>query len=209
MEQFLNCEHEVDHYISYSSPDSWEDFFFQPQEEEMKQTERECIPEPVTRISSCKYLREEREFVPLEKRQRKLGIVKTPLVSRGTKNIPKNYANRIASFAISELAVPYLSERYGPYVSIAHFQEYIAERKAALTSITNFRELLQPDENDNDLQKLYKEMFQYVSIVFIKYFSVNWIFNSKLSYKEEHLKYRFKMLRRVKNPELFTYLKKW
>lgn len=53
----------------------------------------------------------------------------------------------------------------------------------------------------------YKTLFKETCIVFIKYFAVNWVFASKVSYKTEHIKFRFKLLRRVKNPKMFTYMK--
>jgi len=52
-----------------------------------------------------------------------------------------------------------------------------------------------------------KRGFAEVGEVFIKNFSVNWAFHSRVFHKEAHLKFRYKMLRRVRNPELFTYLK--
>jgi len=52
-----------------------------------------------------------------------------------------------------------------------------------------------------------KKVFQEICIIFLKFFCVNWLYNSKISEKIAHLKYRFKLLRRVRNPQYFTYLK--
>jgi hypothetical protein len=43
-----------------------------------------------------------------KKRRKSPGAPMTPINIRATKNIVKNYGNAIASFAVSELAVPYL-----------------------------------------------------------------------------------------------------
>jgi len=53
----------------------------------------------------------------------------------------------------------------------------------------------------------YKRVFQGLSIIFVKFFSVNWIFSGKLFNKLAHLQCRLKILRRIKNPEHFTYFK--
>ena len=50
----------------------------------------------------------------------------------------------------------------------------------------------------------FKMGFQEMSIIFLKYFGVNWVFNGKISYKQIHLESIPKMLRRVKYPEYFT-----
>jgi len=65
---------------------------------------------------------------------------------------------------------------------------------------------LLPEKNENPMITKFKRLFQVISEIFIKYFSVNWIFDSKVQYKQAHLKFRFKILRRIQNPELFTYL---
>jgi hypothetical protein len=48
------------------------------------------------------------------------------------------------------------------------------------------------DSKETQNQKL---VFQRVSEIFIKYFSVNLIFTGRLNYKQEYLKFRYKMLR--------------
>jgi hypothetical protein len=63
------------------------------------------------------------------------------------------------------------------------------------------------DFRDNEKVKSFKKAFQELTEIFVKYFSVNWILNSKLQYKIEYLKCRYKILRRIKNPHLFAYFK--
>jgi len=81
------------------------------------------------------------------------------------------------------------------------------EKKETTNSMESLRKLLIEEEGDTQLDVVTKAVFKEVSIIFMKYFAVNWIFSGKLVHKTAHLKFRFKMLRRIKNPEYFTYLK--
>jgi hypothetical protein len=142
------------------------------------------------------------------KRRRVVGSCKTSLVSRTTKNIVKNYGQAICKFTSSPLALPYLNEFLKrENVDLKGFIAFISKSKSSIDGIQHFRSVLLPKKNDSKLITSYKKMFQDISEVFIKYFSVNWIFHSKVFHREAHLKFRFKMLRRIKNPKLFTYLK--
>jgi len=125
-----------------------------------------------------------------------------------TKNIVKNYGKALCSFASSNLCVPYL-ESYikNKDIDIDRFMHFFRCRKELIGNIESFKSLFIPSEEDNQEIQIFKKAFQEVSIIFIKYFSVNWIYHGKLTQKEAHLKYRFKMLRRIKNPENFTHLK--
>jgi len=142
------------------------------------------------------------------KRQRVPGFSLTSEASRATKNISKNYGRAICSFALSPLALPYLGkilEEEG--VSLEDFINYIKEIKGTIDGLLHFRSIILVNKNDGPEVIRAKRAFVGVSEVFIKYFSVNWIYNSRVFHKEAHLKFRFKVLRRIKNPELFTYLK--
>jgi hypothetical protein len=143
-----------------------------------------------------------------KKRRKVPGVVFTPVNIRSTKNIVKNYGNAIASFAVSELAIPYLSPLLANEgLDLQGFQRYIYEKKMSLTNISNFRTLLKEYPEDGELENAYKRVFKSIAEVFVKYFSVNWIYSGKITYREEHLRFRNKMLRRIQNPDLFTYLK--
>jgi len=125
-----------------------------------------------------------------------------------SKTIVKNFGKAMCAFAASELALPYLKQivEQGANV-IKSFQMYIKKKKNGVDSIESLRSLLLVTRNDGKEVALYKKIFQEISVVFIKYFSVNWIFQGKMAHKQAHLKARFKMLRRVQNPEHFTYFK--
>jgi len=128
-----------------------------------------------------------------------------------SKNIVKNYGKALCSFASSNIAVIYVegivSKKGYKSVKTCNFMSYIKGKKESINSIESLRKLLIAEENDAEEIKAYKDIFKEVSVTFLKYFAVNWIYGGKLMHKNAHLKYRFKMLRRVQNPEFFTYLK--
>ena len=124
------------------------------------------------------------------------------------KNIVKNFGRAISSFCLSDIALPYLEPLMNHEdIKLPSFQKFISLGKENIDGIASFRTLLLVMEEDNKELRAYKQVLQKMSIVFIKCFSVNWIFSSRLKNKTAHLKSRFKMLRRVKDPEHFTYLK--
>ena len=144
----------------------------------------------------------------IKKRNRVPGSTSTSQASLATKNIVKNYGKAICTFVTSSLANPYLYEIVGKYgLSPADFIGYINSIKDSIDGLFRFRSILMINPEDGADLVAKKRIFVEISEVFIKYFSVNWIFHSKVFHKTAHLKFRFKMLRRIQNPELFTYLK--
>ena len=132
-----------------------------------------------------------------------------PKGSRGsTKNIVKNYGRAFASFALSNLSLRYLEELLkDKNITLTEFREFVISRKEGIDGISSLREMLLVNHIDGEKTALCKKIFQEISIIFIKFFSVNWVFDSKVGNKIAHLKSRFKMLRRIRDPEHFTYLK--
>jgi len=122
-------------------------------------------------------------------------------------NVMKNYASAMVNFALSRMAEPYLARcTLVRGMPPQMFRQLLSSKKRKTNSIKSFRELLVIDENDCEVTKVVKTLFQETSKVFLKHFSVNWIYNSKLNDKQKYLKYRMKLFRRVENPEQFTYL---
>jgi len=145
-----------------------------------------------------------------KRRPREPGSYVTSERDRSTKNIVKNYGKAICSFACSEIGKPYLDsvlEKNNIQQKHKEFIAYICKVKESIDSIQSFRSLLLITENDTDDMIAYKRAFAAIGEIFIKYFSVNWIFSGRITHKDTHLKFRFKMLRRIQNPEFFTYLK--
>jgi len=62
------------------------------------------------------------------------------------------------------------------------------------------------ESQDSEEVKAFKGLFKESCRAFLKYFWVNWIYNSKLENRSKYLTYRGRLLRRVENPEWFTYL---
>lgn len=149
----------------------------------------------------------------LEKKKRRKRKVKKILQEdeedqNCTKNITINYGKAIASFAISYIAIPYLKIRLqNNIITFSEFTTFMTKAKSDIGGIQGFRTLLLVEETDTPKVAACKNLFQYISETFVKYFSVNWIIHSKLTHKLIYLKYRFKMLRRIQNPEFFTYIK--
>ena len=128
-----------------------------------------------------------------------------------SKNIVKNYGKALCSFGSSHIAIPYIeaiiSKKSYDFINVKEFMAYIKGKKDGVNSIESLRKVLIADFDDDKVVQTYKAIFQELSIIFLKYFAVNWIYSGKLMHKNAHLKFRFKMLRRIQNPEYFTYLK--
>jgi len=140
------------------------------------------------------------------------GRKKAPQTSKedkkSTKTVVKNYGKAISSFAISPIAVPYLTPMLNKEeVKLSEFHDYIGKAKETIEGIDTFRALLLVKQGDEKKVASFKTIFRNIAEIFIKYFSVNWIFSGRMMNKKVHLQFRFKMLRRVQSPELFTYLK--
>jgi len=123
-------------------------------------------------------------------------------------NIIKNYGRAMTNFALSGIAQPYLQTIMSELnISLESFSNFITKRKKSANCIKKLRAMLPmgTDEDEEDLEV--KVAFQKICIVFLKFFVANWLYSSKIAEKVVHLQYRFKILRRVRNPQYFTYLK--
>ena len=128
-----------------------------------------------------------------------------------SKNIVKNYGKALCAFASTKIALSSINSliaknSYGK-IDIPKFMETMKLKKETTNSMESVRKLLMIEDGDSEIERAQKLLFKDLSVIFMKYFSVNWIYNGKLLHKEAHLKFRFKMLRRIQNPEYFTYLK--
>ncbi len=122
-------------------------------------------------------------------------------------NVMKNYARAMINFALSSLADPYKEKiPQNSQITSETFRRILLEQKKKINCIANLRNLLLVEDQDPEEMKIFKPIFQALSKVFIKYFSVNWIYNGRLADKYKYIQYRGKMLRRVQDPQHFTYL---
>jgi len=122
-------------------------------------------------------------------------------------NVMKNYARAMINFALSPLAEPYKEKiAESRQITSEAFRKILLEEKKRINCITNLRNLLLVEDQDTEVMKIFKPIFQKLSEIFIKFFSVNWIYNGRLEDKFKYIQYRGKMLRRVQDPRHFTYL---
>ena len=147
-----------------------------------------------------------------KKRKRLKGDCYTPRCYLQAKNIVTNFGKAMATFAMGDLSTPYLVKEleikgFTHLISPLEFKEFVRSSKGTINSIDSLRNLLLVEENDSEKIIACKKCFQTLAEIFIKCFSVNWICSGRVTYKLEHLKFRHRMLRRIKNPEIFTYLK--
>jgi len=122
-------------------------------------------------------------------------------------NIMKNYCRGITNFSLSRLAVPYLMPLLQKHkIELERFRKFLQNKKSNINCIKQLRQMLLISPNDSAEATSIKNIFKDLTIIFLKYFAPNWIYNTKIIDKFAHLKFRFKILRRVKEPLYFTYL---
>lgn len=144
----------------------------------------------------------------IPKRRRIPGFSFTSEKAKITKNISLNYGKAIASFALSDIALDYLEElTKNEKIKLCQFIAFLSSTRDKIRGISGFRSLLLITNKDCAEVAACKRVFKALCEIFIKYFSVNWIIHGKMVHKEVYLKYRSKMLRRIQNPEHFTYIK--
>ena len=122
-------------------------------------------------------------------------------------NIMKNYCRGIINFSLSNLAITYLIPLLQKHqIELQTFRKFIQAKKSKINCIKQLRQMLLVTPNDNAVTASVKSIFKDLTIIFLKFFAPNWIYNTKIIDKFAHLKFRFKILRRVKEPLHFTYL---
>ncbi len=122
-----------------------------------------------------------------------------------SKNVAKNYGRAICNFILSPLSEPYLIPLMEHYqIEERCFRKYVHDKRDGIVGMHELKGLLLIQNKDSVKIIGFKKSAQSLAETFIKFFSVNWIFSGKLTYKMEYLKFRNKLLRRVRNPELFT-----
>lgn len=124
------------------------------------------------------------------------------------KNIIINYGKAVLSFAASDFAIPYIkSYMQNESLNLNDFKNFVIHEKNKIGGIAGFRSMLLVSENDEEKTKACKRLLQWLGEVFIKCFSVNWIMTGKVTHKLLYLKYRFKILRGICDPENFTQIR--
>jgi len=121
-------------------------------------------------------------------------------------NIMKNYCRAMINFGLSDIVSPYLINEAQNGLSFERFQQILNCKKRNVNCIKGLRNLLLEERRSSKEMREWKAMFQKCCEVFLKYFCVNWIFQSRVDDKMKHLRYRGRILRRVQNPAYFQFL---
>merc|ERR1712187_816220 len=133
----------------------------------------------------------------------------TPKKFLFAKNMVRNYSKAICRFCMSPLSKEYLEDiirKFNFSVLPQEFIYFISKEKKTVESIPSLKKLLLITEQDSLKVAECKKIFIELGIIFIKFFSVKWIFSSRLSYKNVYIKFRYSFERRLKNPELFQHM---
>ena len=140
-----------------------------------------------------------------QKRSKKARMSKEYEKKLATKNIIKNYSRAIGNFAMSDLFLPYAAN--SPYSGCFvwnEFVEFARDARDNIQNIHNLKERLIVNEDDDTRTATFKALFKMAAEIFIKYFSVNWIFSAKLIYKQIYVQYRGTLLRGIQSPSKLT-----
>ena len=138
--------------------------------------------------------------------KREIKSSKNAPLSCRLKNMIKNYGKKCANFAIGEHGYPIIKQKLDNK-EITRFRHFIRSKVKGITNINNFRGMLLAADDDTAEIEKFKKVFQFVSVIFIENYSVNWIMNSsRIKDVKGHIFARFKILRRVKDPKNFTYI---
>ncbi|CAK93184.1 unnamed protein product (macronuclear) [Paramecium tetraurelia] len=119
-----------------------------------------------------------------------------------TKNITKNFSKAIISYIIQnkDIGLKIMNcEQFEEFVSV------LKDKKNQMTNIKQLRELW-VDTNQEKSQQ-FNKAFRIFSEYFLKQQSVSYIYNSRIANTGWHLKYRYNLLRALKEPENFKYIK--
>ena len=118
------------------------------------------------------------------------------------KNVDLTYFKAILTFINSHTALPYVKNFIQQEnVKFTEFTSFIGQcQESASNGLQAFRQILVIDEITDAKMASLKRIFKALAEIFIRKYSINWIQQSRLTYKEEYINYRLKMLRKIQNP---------
>ncbi|CAD8147833.1 unnamed protein product [Paramecium octaurelia] len=117
-----------------------------------------------------------------------------------TKNITKNYSKAIISYIFNnpELVQKIMSKhRYDDFIN------FLKNKKNQMTNIKQLRDLWVDGGKNSEFNRV----FRIISQQFLKSQAVSYVYNSRISNTQWHLKYRFNLLRALREPENFKFIK--
>ncbi|CAK86735.1 unnamed protein product (macronuclear) [Paramecium tetraurelia] len=117
-----------------------------------------------------------------------------------TKNITKNFSKAIISYILNneELILGFMKkDQYDSFVQL------LKTKKNQMTNIKQLRDLWVDGGKNPDFNRVFRIISQY----FLKNQSVAYVYNSRISNTAWHLKYRQNLLRALKEPDNFKFIK--
>ncbi|CAD8093356.1 unnamed protein product [Paramecium sonneborni] len=119
-----------------------------------------------------------------------------------TKNITKNFSKAIISYITQnkDIGLKLLDGR-----EFEDFLQILKEKKNKMTNIQQLRELW-VDCNEGKIKE-FNKTFRIFSQYFLRQQSVAYIYNSRIMNTGWHLKYRYNLLRALREPQNFKYIK--
>jgi len=117
-----------------------------------------------------------------------------------SRNITSIFFKAICNFMISGPSLPYLQPALlKENVQFDEFYDFVNQVKIERSRLIDFISALKPHMNDSDKILACKRTMKLMTIVFVKYFSLGWIFQEQEGFKMPFLKMRFKLLKRIRN----------
>ncbi|CAD8088591.1 unnamed protein product [Paramecium primaurelia] len=119
-----------------------------------------------------------------------------------TKNITKNFSKAIISYITQnkDIGLKLLDTQ-----EFEDFMQILKEKKNKMTNIQQLRELWVDCEDEK--LKQFNQTFRIFSQYFLRQQSVAYIYNSRIMNTGWHLKYRYNLLRALREPQNFKYIK--
>ncbi len=177
--------------------------FYPSQKEGNSISERNSTNEQNNTSLTLSDLEIDRSLMNLEREITNEGTSKTRnLANRSLKfeKMMQNLTKGLILFILSDLALPYIEQirkLSADNFETDNFLDYVKTQKE-LSSNSNCFQALFLSNYGSILEKIYKRTCQQIAVIFLKYFMVNWIFQSRLSNKQDYLRIRFKLIRMIK-----------
>jgi len=155
-------------------------------------------------VQNSSFIAENQIIISNQESSIKKPVGRKPIKNKNfIKNVDLTFIKAILAFANSHLSLPYVKNLLQQEnIKFTEFTSFIGQcQERASNGLQAFRQILIIDETtDDDKMISLKRIFKALSEIFILEHSLNWISQSRLTYKEEYVNYRLKMLQKIQNP---------
>ncbi|CAD8093634.1 unnamed protein product [Paramecium sonneborni] len=117
-----------------------------------------------------------------------------------TKNITKNFSKAIISYILNN------GELIQKFITLDQYDGFIILLKSKKNQMTNIKQLREIWV-DNGKNPEFNKVFRIISQYFLKNQAIPYVYNSRISNTAWHLKYRQNLLRALREPENFKFIK--